>query len=82
MLRIKKILQELGIKPSELSKKMGVPKQFINGILQGHKGINLSTLKRIGKALNVPCSYLLKDYEENICPHCGKKLSEKLRVKK
>lgn len=82
MIRLNKLLKDRGITPKELADKMGVPKQKINAILKGHKGMNISTLHKIAKALNVPASYLLEDFEDNICPHCGKKLSEKLGIKK
>ena len=52
-LRIKEVLNEKGMTSKELSEKMGKSPQNISNIINGLKGISLSTLCEIAKLLDV-----------------------------
>lgn len=52
-LRIKEILIEKGISSKELALRMGKAPQYVSNIINGGKGISVSTLIEIAKALKV-----------------------------
>lgn len=52
-LRIKEILIEKGLSSKELAMRMKKAPQYVSNIINGGKGISVSTLIDIAKALNV-----------------------------
>ena len=72
-MNIEVLLQERGIKKSELAKMMGVNRQNINSLLNNP---TLATIEKIANALGVETWELFKSKEEMnsntiICPKCG-----------
>lgn len=65
-LRIREIAEEKNISMSKLSRTADVNYKTIQTIWRDpYHGINTKTLERIAKALGVPTSDLLEDYEPN-----------------
>ena len=72
-MNIEVLLQERGLKKSELAKMMGVNRQNINSLLNNP---TLATIEKIANALGVETWELFKSKEEMnsntiICPKCG-----------
>ena len=59
-LNIFDILQEKGIKQTDLADKIGVSKQVMSKIINGQKAINALETKKIADALNVDINKLME----------------------
>ena len=72
-MNIETLLQERGLKKSELAKMMGVNRQNINSLLNNP---TLTTIEKIANALGVETWELFKSKEDMnsntiVCPKCG-----------
>lgn len=72
-MNIESLLQERGLKKSELAKMMGVNRQNINSLLNNP---TLTTIEKIANALGVETWELFKSKEDVnsntiVCPKCG-----------
>lgn len=88
-LRVKEILSEKDMTLKELAEKMGKFPQYISNVVNGKKGVSVSSLMEIADALDVEIGDLFarkKDDGEkpievaSVCPHCGKLI--KIRIEK
>lgn len=70
--KIRQYRQERGLTLEELAKRIGISYSFLSAIERNQKRPSLSTIRRIGEALNVPLSYLLAP--------TGSTVAEKLRL--
>lgn len=52
-LRIKAILSEKNMTSKELAERMGKAPQYVSNIINGGKGVSISTLIEVAKTLNV-----------------------------
>lgn len=58
-LKIKQVLDELGVSQSELAKRIGVQTPMVNAIVKGGRGVSLGVLVDMAKALGVSIDSLI-----------------------
>lgn len=87
--RTKEVMQELGIKTSELAKKLGKTYIGVNQLLNNDV-LKADTYESLANAIGVPSWRLflsdkeIKDIKSQgttslICPHCGKPINIELK---
>lgn len=81
MLDIEKILKDRGITKRAFALNVGISPQNIN---KAFINPTLSTIERMAQVLNIPIGDLFARQEDNdncsiTCPHCGKKISIKVK---
>lgn len=56
--KIKKLLEERGMRQTDLARITGIPKQTINSIVvRNNKSVDFSAMEKIADALDVPIEY-------------------------
>lgn len=58
--KVRELRKEKGLSQEELADKAGLHRTYIGMIERGEKNITLTNIEKIGKALNVEISELLK----------------------
>ena len=80
-LRIKEVMEELGVSSIELTKRTGLSKVSISTIINNKVNPSMDTLEKIAECLDVPVWQLMvspKEMHGLVCPHCGRAI--KLQV--
>ncbi len=86
--RIKEVMEEKGIKPVELSERIGIEKGNLSAIINDKRNPTLKTLMAIAYVLGVNITELFVKPEQPeqqpavaVCPHCGKPLVAEITFK-
>lgn len=69
--RIKKFMEERGIKQSFLKKQLGMKASTVNALLNGNRGISAEEYFKICDALKVPLEYFRTDIIEDTAATVG-----------
>lgn len=78
---IDEILKQRGIKKKDFAKKLGINPVTLSKQINGDP--RLTTLQKWADVLGVEINELFEQkIESNICPHCGEKISIKIRIEK
>lgn len=61
--RVRAERQQLSVSQEELAERAGLHRTYLGGVERGERNLGLVNVLRIARALNIPPSALLKDFD-------------------